>query len=332
MKTLKDLLNRFTRKTATPEENLELFDKYGEQMVNGLFDQEKGRAETEAERILREKQFDKITAKLPELADEDAIPIHRNKYHVWGKAAAAVLVIALAAGLWINKDAYFVPDLSQKTEAAKPSVYSGKQLINLPDGSTVLLNANSELRVSTAFGASDREVTLSGEALFDVTHDASKPFVVRTGKVSTTVLGTSFNVAAYSGETKIRVTVVRGFVQVEDNQRIFGKISPDEQMEVDVRSNDFVKRAARAEEALAWQKDFFILENVTFAQAALLIEKRFNVKVTIANESLKDCVVSAWFINNESLKQIVDGLSLVHHATAVIDGDRIVIEGGRGCK
>jgi ferric-dicitrate binding protein FerR (iron transport regulator) len=244
-------------------------------------------------------------------------------------AAAAIVVLTTIAGLWTKSHNYFTSGTEQLAEA-KPLVFSEKHVVKLPDGSTVLLNENSELSFKQSFGTSTREVSLIGEALFDVSHDPAKPFIVRTGSVSITVLGTKFNINAE--QTKIRVTVVRGLVQVGDDHQIFGKISPDEQMEVDVVSNDFVMKNVRTEEVLAWQEDFIMLDNVTFAQAAEKIEKQFNVKVIIANESLKECIVNAWFLENENLMQIVEGISAVQQATAIINGDSIIIEGGIGCK
>lgn len=74
--------------------------------------------------------------------------------------------------------------------------------MRLPDGSTVLLNEGSELSYSTSFGKQAREVTLTGEGYFDVQHNLSKPFKVLTGNVTTTVLGTAFNIKAYPGSRK----------------------------------------------------------------------------------------------------------------------------------
>lgn len=260
------------------------------------------------------------------LVPESVVTPRRNRSPLmW--AAAAVIVLTTLAGIWLNPQNLLKSSTEQVAENGL-KVFSGRQLVKLPDGSTALLNENSELKYSQTFGATNREVTLIGEALFDVTHDPAKPFIVHTGKVSTTVLGTSFNVN--SSQTKITVSVVRGLVQVGDEQRVYGKINPDEQIEVDIASNDFVMRNGKTAEALAWQKDFVTLDNVTMAQAAEKIGKRFNVKVVIANE-LKDCTVTAWFLENETLKEMVESISAIRQATATIKGNNVTIEGGIGC-
>jgi ferric-dicitrate binding protein FerR (iron transport regulator) len=129
----------------------------------------------------------------------------------------------------------------------------------------------------------------------------------------------------------IIVTVTRGKVAVGDADRSYGTLIPNEQIAVNTTKEEFVKSSVDSAEAMAWKKNYFIIDNVTFAQAALLIEKRFNVTVTITNDSLKDCRVIASFLNGENLKQIIEGLSLIRHATATINGNNIIIEGGTGC-
>jgi transmembrane sensor len=246
-------------------------------------------------------------------------------------AAAAVVILVTAAGLWMNSKNLLSSGTEQLAEV-KPKVFSGRQLVKLPDGSTALLNENSELTFTESFGTANREVTLIGEALFDVKHDAGKPFIVHTGKVNTEVLGTSFNVKAYSTQQQVTVTVVRGLVRVRDEHRIYGEIKPDEQIEVDVALNDFVKRNTKAEEVVAWQKDFFILDNVTFEEAARSIEERFNVKVSFENEKLKSCKVNAWFSHGENLRQIVEAITSTREATVAISENNVIISGGIACE
>ncbi len=126
-------------------------------------------------------------------------------------AAMALLISAIAAlffqHLFIGKDT--------KPVYAEVSNPAGKRSrIILPDSSVVFLNAASKLHYLKAFNEDTREVLLDGEAFFEVVHDASRPFIVRSGVVSTTVLGTSFNVKAFRGDGRIAVTVQSGKVGV----------------------------------------------------------------------------------------------------------------------
>jgi transmembrane sensor len=294
--------------------------------VTNIF-QEKTISSTEKETRLA-RLSEQIQHKL--VPESQVVFIHRrrNSSFIW--AAAAVIILITAAGLWMNSHNVFKSGTEQLAEA-KPLVFTGKQLVKLADGSTALLNENSELTIPPSFGKSSRGVSLKGEAYFDVAHDPSKPFKVFTGKVVTEVLGTAFNINANS-EKNIIVTVTRGKVAVGDKDHSYSTLIPNEQIAVNTSNNEFVKSRVDSAKATAWKENYFIVDNVTLAQAVILIEKRFNVKVTITNDSLKDCIVNAWFFNNENLKQVVEGISAIQQATAIIDGESVTIEGGIGCK
>jgi transmembrane sensor len=90
----------------------------------------------------------------------------------------------------------------------------GQYQLNLPDGTNVWLNAESSITYPTAFANNRREVTITGEAYFEVTKNAAKPFMVKTPKEEITVLGTSFNVNAYSEEPAMKTSLVEGSVKV----------------------------------------------------------------------------------------------------------------------
>lgn len=283
---------------------------------------------TEAEFDLRSFQSKKLSPTLPRVdqgtprkREPKVIPIKPRLR--WLPVAATLTALLLVSSFfyWINYNG--VADTASIT-------YKGRGFVILPDNSTVIMNDGSELAVSASFGESNRTVFLTGEALFDVQPDPAKPFIVRTENINTTVLGTKFNIKAK--KDNVTITVVHGRVQVGDEQRMYGKISRDEQIEVDINTNNFIRRKVKAEEALAWQKDFLIFHNITFSQAVALIEKRFKVKVSITNDALKNCpVLLASFLNNESLDQIVTGLSGIQQARATVQDNNVIIEGGQGC-
>src|SRR5688572_8298430 len=106
------------------------------------------------------------------------------------------------------------------------------QFLRLPDGSTVLLNEGSKLEYPITFSGDTREVFLQGEGYFDIQHNPSKPFVVKTANVTTTVLGTAFNVKAFPSEKHITVTVTRGKVKVSKDEKVLGVITHDQQITI----------------------------------------------------------------------------------------------------
>lgn len=129
----------------------------------------------------------------------------------------------------------------------------GQYTVVLVDGSKVLLNAASSLRYPTAFTGNDRTVELSGEAYFEVVHNKSQPFIVKTHRQDIKVLGTSFDVMAYSDEPNERTTLVDGSVQVSlgAETRI---LTPGQQTLV----NDNIAVAnADVDKETAWTTGFF---------------------------------------------------------------------------
>lgn len=256
----------------------------------------------------------------------------RGTSRIW-LAAAAIVVIAMVVGAWfiVNEKDWFNSNLAEQREVDW-EVYSGRQVITLPDGSKVTLNDSSELRHGQGFGKGEiRKVVLSGEATFDVAHDASKPFLVQTGKVIIKVLGTEFNVNAFPDQT-ITVTVLRGLVEVGDAQRVYGQVRPNEQIAVDVQSYQYVQQKTNAEESVKWKSSFLVLDGVSLEEAAEIIGKKFNVQVKFENEALKKCRFVGTFLNDEDL---YDVLSVIGAAMRIkFDIDRstdTVILNGKGC-
>ncbi|MFY0608550.1 MAG: FecR domain-containing protein [Cyclobacteriaceae bacterium] len=143
---------------------------------------------------------------------------------------AAVIAIVLSAVFGVHK--YISIDSSESEIAAirlieKVSLPGQKIITKLPDGTTVKLNSDSKLIVPEKFEGDRREVTLIGEAFFDVSRDEDHPFVIKTEKLDVTVLGTSFNVKAYGSLTP-EVAVKTGKVAVRSSKNEMLKLIPNE--------------------------------------------------------------------------------------------------------
>ena len=269
-----------------------------------------------------------------ETANEQKIIPMRSRTRNWQWVAmVAVLLSALSVGSWIYKDEP-LPSRMTAVDEKKPesTFFTGKQFVHLPDGSTVLLNEGSKLSYSASFGKKTRKVILSGEGYFDVGHDLSKPFQVVTGKVTTTALGTAFNVKAYPGEAEIKVTVARGRVRVGNDERTFGIISPDQQISVNTVTNDFTKTNLKAEKAEVWKSEYLILDDVSLKDAARTIGEKYHVKIMLANDDLKKCRITATFLDGENLDQVLTVVTGVVQATYIMQpGGSVRIE-GKGCE
>ncbi|WP_017259338.1 FecR family protein [Pedobacter arcticus] len=126
----------------------------------------------------------------------------------------------------------------------------------LPDGSKVWLNTTTKIKIPEDFNLKNRTVYLEGEAFFDVAHNASKPFLIHTDNDIVKVLGTAFNVKSYSQDKTSFVTLVRGSVQVNsENKQIL--LSPGEQSVSNKSSGDLAKKKVDVDQFIAWKNGYF---------------------------------------------------------------------------
>ena len=198
--------------------------------------------------------------------------------------------------------------------------------VNLPDGTTVLLNAGSEMSYESDFSSGAREVTLSCEAVFDVHDDPSTPLRVRAKNMMATASGATFDVRTWGDE--IVITAVGGHVPVGDGTRVFGEVSADHQMVVNTVSLGYRLRKVGPDEKMFWENEFLILGEVPFGEAMRRISRRFNVGIDVINPALEDCIIHIGILPHEDMQPIVAVLCKTVNARVVKQGDDIRITGG----
>lgn len=201
----------------------------------------------------------------------------------------------------------------------------------LPDGSKVIVHNNSKLEYPSVFNGKTREVTLTGEAFFDIKHDEDKPFIIHTGQVTTTVLGTAFNIQAYPGAGNIIVTVTRGKVRVEDNHKVLAVLTRDYQLVYDLPKADAQNKTVVAQEIIKWTNSDMNFEDVPFETIIEQISKRYQVDILFANEEIKKCPVRATFSGTETIEEIITKLCLARNATYKKSNEGKFIIEGKGC-
>lgn len=272
---------------------------------------------------------------LDKYIDEDTVllPGSSRVYFLrrWKWIAAAALLLAVIACWWLFQWQPQAPALTQAFPVERIPADTGSRFVILPDGSTVLLNHGSRISYKDPFTGPAREVTLIGEGYFDIRNNKEKPFLVHTGNITTTVLGTAFNVRAYPGQEVVIVTVAKGKVKVGDDKRTFGILAPDDQIAVNRQRLEAVKSRVDAATAIAWKKEYLVLNNISLQEAAVLIGNKYHVQIRFAGDRMKGCHVSATFLNNESLEQVLKVVTGVVNATYTIGPDNQVILNGEGC-
>jgi ferric-dicitrate binding protein FerR (iron transport regulator) len=241
------------------------------------------------------------------IMEPQPLPINRSQGLMIAAAVAGLLMLASwLFNLWPSGTA---PIPIIRPCAAGAEVFEDKQFLRLPDHSAVTLNNQSRLCYSPSFTQGyAREVVLEGEAYFDIAHDAAHPFVIYTQGVTIQVLGTAFNVEAFTGQPVVVVTVTRGRVRVSSDQYVHGEITAGQQLIVDTRTHRAMVTTVDPAYALRWTDDMLVFDGITLDSAARLMEARFQTKIAVA-ASVKNCDVTATFEDDQvKLEHVVKAL------------------------
>jgi transmembrane sensor len=194
----------------------------------------------------------------------------------------------------------------------------GSKVISLvlADGSKVWLNAASTLKYPIAFVGNERKVEVTGEAYFEVSHDAAKPFIVTKGETSVQVLGTHFNVNGYDDETALNVTLLEGSVKVsKGNESVL--ISPGQQAAI-ADSRFTIHNNIDLDEVMAWKNGLFSYKGADIETIMRQVSRWYNVDVVF------DKPISEKFYAQVSRNTDVSNLLKMLEATRAV---HFVIEG-----
>ncbi len=243
------------------------------------------------------------------------------------RMSAAAVLFAICATVII-----FLPNESSKNQTfAERSIEQKEKqkenrLVRLPDGSTVIVSAGSKLNYPSSFdGLAKREVYLEGLAYFDIKHNSSKPFIVHTGKLETTVLGTAFNIKAFPADMDIIVTVTRGKVKVSDQNRTLGTITSDQQILFNKENAIATQKMVDSDINIVWKEQDLLFTEVTVAEAAEVLEERFNVKISFSDEKIKSNRFTTTFMKNESLEQVLKIICEFNDAAYQYDKEKATV-------
>ena len=263
-------------------------------------------------------------------------PEFKRLYLVAATVAALIMAVAF---WWLTQhsdsgrtaDHGFAPSSSETAQTlADFTLYTGKHFVQLPDKTAVTLNKGTELQVSHAFGNEHREVTLRGEAYFDVYHDAKKPFIIHANGITVKVLGTAFNVRAYPGANKVNVTVMRGLVQVGSEEEVYSLVRPHEQISIALDTHEFLVQEANLDQTEDWRKRFMIFEDTRLEEVLRDIHDLYGAEVVLQRQSLKDCPLTATFSDEAPLEDVIRAVAQAYGMRYRIsdDGRTVTLEDG----
>jgi transmembrane sensor len=225
-------------------------------------------------------------------------------------AAIAFLIILSSAVLYFLKIGR--EKKQEFTWLEKITEYGQKASIELTDGTKIILNAGSKLKYPEKFIGNQREVFLEGEAYFSVAHDPIKPFIVHTGEVYTTVLGTKFNVKNFDNEQDIAISLIEGKVKVtketHNEKQTELVLKPMQQIILNKADENQIVGSFDPEEETGWKDNILVFNNVAFEKVLTRLERNFGVKFELKDNSFRNIKIKADF-QNESLDTIVKSLA-----------------------
>lgn len=251
-------------------------------------------------------------------------PLRSNLYQ-YIKIAAVLLLLPTAILLYSK---YSKPNQSALQQYST-SRGERKTLI-LPDSTTVVLNSSSVLTISNEFGKTIRAVTLTGEGYFHVKHDASKPFIVTTGKLQTRVLGTQFNIHAYTNDDDYKIAVVGGRVRVSESsspQHIvaLGKVlTRNLMLTYSQKTHKHMITTVNADKLSAWQHGELYFEEASISEIAQTLSRTYNINVQLADKPAHNYKYTIGF-NKQPIEKVLRVLGELTGITYQLTPGQVII-------
>jgi len=220
-------------------------------------------------------------------------------------------VLLLPALITIGALSYLLIEKTNTAEAWAEihSPVGTRTRFQLPDGSKGWLNSGSTIKYPVSF--SKRQVEVTGEALFDVTHKNSSEFRVITPYFDVKVLGTRFDIIAYENDETAEVILERGKVQVLDkSNKLKSELAPDEHFVYNKNTNQSTKKTIDSGSYINWTEGVLIFKNEPMSEIVRRLGRKYNADIILGDEALKSLVFRATF-QDESLDEICKMLSEV---------------------
>jgi len=240
--------------------------------------------------------------------------------------SAAILLLPL-----LGLSAYFIVQNAALKSATHTEIVEvldqseTQSRIVLSDGSIVTLKDGSRLNLKNNFSGNTREITLEGEAFFEIARNPNKPFIIHTGRIRTTVLGTSFSIKAIPGETSITVTVMEGKVKVEDGGKLLATLGANQQFIHGIEAEHWQEKAINTEHETGWQLHELIFSNMSFGDIAQELAVRYGVNIVFENEELKQRRITALLDNRDPIDEMLRFLCTWQQATYTVQGNTYTI-------
>jgi transmembrane sensor len=255
------------------------------------------------------------------IVNKDIITLQKplNRYFMTPFRIAATLLLLAVLGTSL----VFIYIGSQNVNITA-SVNERGKAVKLPDGSSVYLNANTRISYSKHFIRKSREVTLDGEAFFDVSHDKNKPFIIYTNKARIKVLGTSFNVNAPVNCDQVKVFVSTGIVELSeaDNQTNHVLLRSGNIGMINHKAISSVK--AENENSIAWKTGNVTFHDTRLSEVTSVLNDMYRVNIVIREPGIDTTRINGSY-QDDPLDEILKVICTQNHLTVEKSSDIIYL-------
>ena len=259
---------------------------------------------------------------------------YKPKQRLWPglflKVAAAIAILVVFTLAYEQ-----IPEKEEKPapEYIVKSTGPGEKLtVILPDRSKVKLNSGSKIVFPNYFANNVRELYMEGEAFFEVTKDKSRPFSIKSGKIRTTVLGTSFALKSIPEINIAQVAVLTGKISVQpirEDNKYEGEatvVLPNEILRYDSNNGQMHKDTYDPLEIFAWKDGIIYFKNDNLDSIIGKLESWYGIKVVVINKEKIKVSYNGTF-QNISLEKVLDGIKLSSNFDYKIDNDKVILTG-----
>ncbi|WP_306110232.1 FecR family protein [Roseivirga thermotolerans] len=259
----------------------------------------------------------------------------RSKNNIRKVVVGASLVLSImVAYFFIAPGSHQSNQLPAQADIVKATAKGYRSTIILRDGSKVTLNAETKITYDPGYGITNRNISLDGEAFFEVAKNKDLPFVVTSRNLSTVALGTSFNVRDYKCEKLASISLFTGSVEVstldstkhsKDSSLV---LYPNEQAEFNKRSNNLTKNTMDREKTAAWREEKLYIENQPLKEIVKMLERWYDVDIDIEGDSsAKELYYKGTGIfERQSLEMVLSTIGYSMGFESQINEDQILIK------
>ena len=190
----------------------------------------------------------------------------------------------------------------------------------LPDSTHVWLNARSKLVYPISFGKDIRQVELNGEAYFDVIHNEKQPFVVKTPQMDIQVLGTEFNVTAYSSSSDFEVALLRGCIELS-SPRLSSNYRMKEKELIRLQNNKLISKDISDYDYFRWKEGLICFNNESVATIIEKLKLYYDIDIEVYNQKFINSRYTGKFRTKDGIEQVLRVLQIEHKFTYTKNND-----------